>query len=110
MTEIEQFRQNEINELAYVLDKAKLDAISTIGSLNNGFGQWYAKAAYDTGYRKINDNCAVITKDDLEIYKKQAVKEFAEKLKERLNLGLYEWQYAKVNSKVIDELLKEYER
>lgn len=46
MTKQEQFRQNEINKLAYVLDKVKLDAISTIGSLNNGFGQWYAKAAY----------------------------------------------------------------
>lgn len=39
---------------------------------------------------------------------KKSVKEFAEKLKKRLNLGLYEWQYAEVDSKTIDELLKEY--
>ena len=38
----------------------------------------------------------------------QAVKEFAEKLKKRLNLGLYEWQYAEVDSKTIDGLLKEF--
>lgn len=69
-----------------------------------------ARGLYEQCYRKIDDNCEVITKDDLEIYKKQAIKEFAEKLKERLNLGLYEWQYAKVNSKIIDELLKEYEK
>lgn len=39
---------------------------------------------------------------------KKSVKEFAEKLKKRLNLGLYEWQYAEVDSKTIDEILKEY--
>ena len=32
---------------------------------------------YNKNYRKIDDNCAVITKDDLNLYKKQAVKEFA---------------------------------
>lgn len=37
-----------------------------------------------------------------------SLKQFAEKLKKRLNLGLYEWQYAEVDSKTIDELLKEY--
>lgn len=77
---------------------------------------------YDAGYRKIDDNCAVITKDDLDIYKKQAVKEFAEKLKERLSKcsGCYipncfesptdEFAYnAKEVEKIIDKLLKEYE-
>lgn len=39
---------------------------------------------------------------------KKSIKEFAEKLKKRLNLGLYEWQYAEVDSKTIDEILKEY--
>ena len=37
-----------------------------------------------------------------------SLKQFAEKLKKRLNL-LYEWQYAKVDLKTIDEILKEYE-
>ena len=39
---------------------------------------------------------------------KKSIKEFAEKLKKRLNLGLYKWQYAEVDSKTIDEILKEY--
>lgn len=43
-----------------------------------------------------------------EFYEKDKLKQFAEKLKKRLNLGLYEWQYAEVDSKTIDELLKEY--
>ena len=37
-----------------------------------------------------------------------SLKQFAEKLKKRLNL-LYEWQYAKVDLKTIDEILKEYD-
>ena len=37
-----------------------------------------------------------------------SLKQFVEKLKKRLNLGLYEWQYAEVDSKTIDEILKEY--
>lgn len=43
-----------------------------------------------------------------EFYEKDKLKQFAEKLKKRLNLGLYEWQYAEVDSKTIDEVLKEY--
>lgn len=43
-----------------------------------------------------------------EFYEKDKLKQFAEKLKKRLNL-LYEWQYAKVDLKTIDELLKGYE-
>lgn len=40
-----------------------------------------AAALYNAGYRKIDENCAVITKDELKEYKRQAVKEFAERLK-----------------------------
>lgn len=43
-----------------------------------------------------------------EFYEKDKLKQFAERLKKRLNLGLYEWQYAEVDSKTIDEVLKEY--
>lgn len=42
-----------------------------------------------------------------EFYETEKLKQFAEKLKKRLNLGLYEWQYAEVDSKTIDEMLKE---
>lgn len=40
-----------------------------------------AEALYNAGYRKIDANCVVITKAELKEYKRQAVKEFAEKLK-----------------------------
>lgn len=94
-------KQEQIDAIAKIVDEMYNVITMTAEDIAEGL--------YNAGYRKIDDKCVVITKDDLEIYKKQAVKEFAEKLKERLNLGLYEWQYAKVNSKVIDELLKEYE-
>ena len=40
-----------------------------------------AEGLYNAGYRKIDDDCAVITKEELKQYKVQAVKEFAERLK-----------------------------
>lgn len=30
-------------ELSDILDQAKIEALSTIGSLNNGFGGWYSE-------------------------------------------------------------------
>lgn len=65
-----------------------------------------AEGIYQAGYRKIDENCAVITKAELKLYQRQAVKEFAEKLKERYideNL-LFDGYF-----KIIDELLKGYE-
>ena len=37
---------------------------------------------YNAGYRKIDDDCAVITKADLKLYKRSIVKEFIEVLKD----------------------------
>ena len=48
-----------------------------------------AEILYNAGYRKIDDDCAVITKDDLKLYKKQAVKDTA---KEICDLILEHWQ------------------
>lgn len=73
---------------------------------------------YNAGYRKIDDKCVVITKDDLNLYKKQAVKEFAENLKEKIkSLKVAEdenyifkcgFDVLQENlPKIIDELLKE---
>lgn len=42
----------QIEEMAEVLENAKIDARATIGSMNNGFGVWYAQALYNAGYRK----------------------------------------------------------
>lgn len=59
------------------------------------------KALYNAGYRKIDENCAVITKAELKEYKRQAVKEFAEKLKANACRGCID--------ELIEKLLKEYE-
>lgn len=72
-----------------------------------------AEILYNAGYRKIDDKCAVITKDNLEIYKKQAVKEFAEKLKSRkFDKDMFN-DFAGATYVVlvrdINELLREYE-
>lgn len=42
----------QIEEMAEVLDAAKINALATIGSLNDGFGMWYARAMYNAGYRR----------------------------------------------------------
>lgn len=65
-----------------------------------------ANIYYNAGYRKIDDNCAVITKDELKQYKVQAVKEFAENLKNNSHSIILELKYITENR--IDELLKEY--
>lgn len=49
---MDQNEKQAIEEMAKVLEKAKIDAHTTIGSMNNGFGMWYATAVYNTGYRK----------------------------------------------------------
>ena len=79
-----------------------------------------AKNLYNENYRKIYDDCAVITKAELKQYKDQAVKEFAEKLKSGLGncTGCYipncfesptdEFAYSEKDLlKLIDNLLKE---
>lgn len=76
-----------------------------------------AEALYNAGYRKIDENCAVITKAELKKYKTQAVKEFAEKFKEKSHKGAFrdlvtykfiEHDYTITESK-LKELLEEYE-
>ena len=66
-----------------------------------------AEGIYQAGYRKIDDDCAVITKSELKQYKVQAVKEFAEKVKMAF---FYEFDeiIPSIMSDKIDELLKEY--
>ena len=48
----------------------------------------HAERLYNAGYRKIDENCAVITKAELKEYKRQAVKEVLESLKESSS-GVY---------------------
>lgn len=54
-------------ELSDILDQAKIEALSTVGSLNNGFGGWYSKPV--ANYVKL--------------YAQEAVKECAERLNKR---------------------------
>lgn len=70
-----------------------------------------AEALYNAGYRQIDENCAVITKAELKEYKRQAVKEFAEKLKNVIHERDYVQGYAEIGLiEEIDKLLKEYEK
>lgn len=74
--------------------------------------QEIAEALYNAGYRKIDENCTVITKAELKEYKRQAVKEFAEKLKENsIEINSRDFGFMDfVGVDAIDELLKEYEQ
>lgn len=72
-----------------------------------------AEALYNAGYRKTLSNTELFTqnmKNVLEIEKKNAVKEFTEKLKEVIHERDYIQGYAEIGLiEEIDELLKEYE-
>lgn len=79
--------------------------------------QEIAEALYNAGYRKIDENCAVITKDELKLYQRQAVKEFTDLLKAKCSDYLYYTNFDGKNdfdihigelSRMIDEILKEY--
>lgn len=79
----------------------------------------HAERLYASGYRKIDENCAVITKAELKDYKRQAVKKFADELKANCSEYLYYKNFDGKNnfdihiekiSRMIDELLKEYEK
>ena len=71
-----------------------------------------AEALYNAGCRKINDDCAVITKDELKQYKAQAVKEFSERLKTEpriTDLGLEFVALVDIDAE-LEALLKEYHK
>lgn len=74
--------QEQIEEMAEEVICAAITANAKIDDKVAIHLKEFIEILYNAGYRKIDDNCEVITKDDLNLYKKQAVKEFAEKLKE----------------------------
>ena len=63
----------------------------------------HAEAIYSAGYRKIDENCAVITKAELKEYKMQAVKEVLVNLKEASSRV-----YPEYIPDMIDEYLENY--
>ena len=70
-----------------------------------------AEVLYNKGYRKIDDNGAVITKDELKQYQTQAVKEFAEKVWNKIKDDGIDYKIGlRALAEEIDELLKEYEK
>ena len=104
-------RQEQIEKMAKIVDEMYNVYTTTAEDIAEGL--------YNAGYRKIDDDCAVITKAELKQYKVQAVKEFAEKLKAMCSDYLYDTNFDGKNdfdihigelSRMIDELLKEYEK
>lgn len=83
-------KQKEIEKMAADLDKAKELALGTVGSLNNGFGGWFAKCLVEKGY---GDVCA-------------AVKEFAESVKMAFYQE-FEELIPSIMADKIDDLVKE---
>lgn len=83
-------KQKEIEKMAADLDKAKELALGTVGSLNNGFGGWYAKSLVEKGYGNVH----------------AAVKEFAESVKMAF---YYEFDelIPSIMADKIDELIEE---
>ena len=114
----------EIEQVIYdYVDSKKTEGVHLFSSRVNKLvkpfthNKGIAKALYNAGYRQIDENCAVITKAELKEYKRQAVKEFAERLKAKaysvVGFNVHKKVYAKeytINEIDIDELLKEYEQ
>lgn len=99
-------KNEQIDEMAKIVDEMYNVYTTTAEDIAEGL--------YNAGYRKIYDDCAVITKAELKQYKEQAVKEFAEKLKEKFNgyeatyYDGYEEGFHDLQEEIY-ELLKEYE-
>lgn len=70
-------KEQQIEEIANI----------TYDKIKNGFGAKFkdiAEAIYNAGYRKIDENCAVITKVEWKEYQKQAYSQVFETLTNRL--------------------------
>ena len=48
-------QDKHIEELAQIIERARIKAADTTNSMNYGFGGWYAKELYAKGYRKASD-------------------------------------------------------
>lgn len=108
--EIEQFIYDYVDskqtEKVYLFSSRVIELVKLAKPFTHNKG--IAEALYNAGYRKIDENCAVITKAELKEYKTQAVKEFAEKLKiKAIKLTAIESYHI---CELVDELLKEYEK
>ena len=94
-------KKQQIEEMAKIVDEMYNVYTTTADDIAEGL--------YNAGYRKIDDDCAVITKDELKQYKAQAVREFAEMLKNKYGKSCSEDypMLIEMTSDEIEELLKE---
>ena len=115
-------QQEQIKEIKQILIKTSKRCRS---SEEDYMQSKYAEAIYNAGYKKLPEDAIILTKEEyidlsqnyVKEQKEQAVKEFAEKLKEKargLTLegdkgpGFYIGNVVLTND--IDKLLKEYEK
>ena len=79
-------------ELSDILDQAKIEALATVGSLNNGFGGWYSESV--ANYVKL--------------YVQEAVKEYAERLNKRA--VSYSWVCGNGSAVLLEAVNEEEEK
>lgn len=48
-------RDKQIEDMAKVIEEARIKANDTTNIMNYGFGGWYAKELYNAGYRKASE-------------------------------------------------------
>ena len=66
------------------------------------------EALYNAGYRKIDDDCALITKDELKQYKLNAIRGFSEKLWYKIKDKRIDYKiFLRALVEETDEILKE---
>lgn len=49
--------EKQIEEMAEDIERARLKARGVNGSMNQGFGMWYAKTLWEMGYRRDESKC-----------------------------------------------------
>lgn len=114
-------KQEQIKEIGQIICERSKDGICLIDKTSCvGICGWtiQAKEIYNAGYRKVNKDNIILTKEEyidlsrnyVKEQKAQAVKEFAEKLKGKALshcriVNCYELKFIETT---IDELLKEY--
>ena len=107
---LEMTKQEQIEEMGKVMPEKIKDPLDNSRYIIFGksLRREIARIYYNAGYRKIDDDCAVITKDELKQYKVQALKEFAENLKECAKSSK-KGGYDGIVEEDIDLILKDYE-
>lgn len=109
--EIEQFIYDYVDskqtEKVYLFSSRVIEFVKLAKPFTHNKG--IAEALYNAGYRQIDENCAVITKAELKEYKRQAVKEFADKLKDKYDYDEDSYGVPVIPMYKIGETLKEME-